>query len=68
MRPTWRHSHLPSLSAWDEFLVNADAGVRADLTGSFFTEFKVIANYNSKPAEDRDKTDLRYLLGVGWKF
>lgn len=60
--------YLPSLSSWSEYLVNADAGVRADITGSFFSEFKVVADYNSKPADDHDKTDLRYLLGVGWKF
>ena len=31
-------------------------------------EAKAQMAYNSQPCEDRDKKDLRYILGVGWSF
>jgi putative salt-induced outer membrane protein YdiY len=59
---------LPSLEDISDFNVNADAGVRASLTKTMFTEFKVEWQYDATPAPDKDKNDLRYLLGLGWSF
>jgi len=33
-----------------------------------FTEFKLQWNYDSTPAPGASRSDLRYILGVGWKF
>ena len=44
------------------------SGIRADLTESFFTEFKVEWKYDPTPADDASRSDLRYILGVGWNF
>jgi putative salt-induced outer membrane protein YdiY len=60
--------YLPSLEDLEDFNVNADAGVRASLTKTMFTEFKVEWRFDATPAADADKNDVRYLLGVGWTF
>jgi putative salt-induced outer membrane protein YdiY len=58
----------PSLENISDYYLLTDAGIRADLTESFFTEFKVELKYDSSPAEDSSRSDLRYILGVGWNF
>jgi putative salt-induced outer membrane protein YdiY len=60
--------YLPSLEDGSDFNVNADAGVRATLTKTMFTELRVEYRYDATPAPDADKNDVRYLLGVGWTF
>lgn len=60
--------YLPSLEDGADFNVNADAGVRAALTKTMFTEFKFEWRYDASPAPDASKNDLRYTLGVGWTF
>ena len=60
--------YLPSVEDISDFNVNADAGVRASLTKTMFTEFKVEWKYDATPAPDAAKNDLRYLLGLGWSF
>ena len=59
---------FPSLEDVSQFLVNAQAGLRATLTKQFFTEFKIVYLYNSDPAPTASRNDLRYVLGVGWTF
>lgn len=59
---------IPSIEDPSTFLVNADVGIRADVTANFFLEAKIEDKYNSDPAPGRQKTDLKYTLGVGWKF
>jgi len=56
------------LSQTNHYIIAADAGIRADLTKSIFTEFKVVYQRNDSPPAGRLKDDLMYLLGVGWKF
>lgn len=60
--------YLPAFEDPGDYLLNADAGVRATLTKNFFTEFKVEYKRDSTPAPDALKNDLRYVLGVGWQF
>jgi putative salt-induced outer membrane protein YdiY len=61
--------YLPSVSdPAGDFNVNADAGLRAMLTASMFAEMKVEWKHDSTPAPDAEKNDLRYTLGLGWKF
>jgi putative salt-induced outer membrane protein YdiY len=60
--------YLPSLEDGADFNLNADAGVRASLTKTMFTEFKFEWRYDATPAPDAHKNDLRYMLGVGWTF
>jgi putative salt-induced outer membrane protein YdiY len=60
--------YLPAFEDFGDFLLNADAGIQADLTKSFFSQFKVEWEYDATPAPDRDKNDYRYVVGVGWRF
>jgi putative salt-induced outer membrane protein YdiY len=59
---------LPAIDDPSEYNLTTDAGVRAAFTAAFFTEFRVEWKRDSEPAPGADKNDLRYILGVGWKF
>lgn len=59
---------LPSVEDISDFNVNADVGVRADLTEKMFTELKAEWRHDATPAPGKLKNDLRYLMGVGWNF
>ena len=51
-----------------DFNLNADLGLRAQLTEKMFGEFKVEWRHDASPAPGADENDLRYTIGVGWKF
>ena len=59
---------LPSVEDASDFNVNADIGVRADLTEKMFTELKAEWRHDATPAAGKMKNDIRYLMGVGWNF
>jgi putative salt-induced outer membrane protein len=61
-------TYYPSVQELSDYYVLADAGLRADLTERFFTEFKVELKYDVTPAPGASRNDLRYILGVGWSF
>ena len=61
-------TYYPSVQSIQDYLVETDAGIRADLTEKMFTEFKVELRYDPTPAPEASRNDLRYILGVGWKF
>jgi putative salt-induced outer membrane protein YdiY len=60
--------YLPSLEDGEKFNLNADAGLRVDLTDKLFAEFKVEWKHNSEPPADIEKDDLRYIVNAGWRF
>ena len=60
--------YLPSLEDPSEFNVNADAGLRANLTKRMYSELKVEWKYDSDPAPGAVKNDTRYIVGVGVEF
>jgi len=60
--------YYPSLERFDDYLVITDAGVRATLTQKLFAEYKLEFRYDSTPAAGASRSDLRHLVGVGWKF
>lgn len=59
---------LPALDDPSDYVLTADAGIRADLTDKFFTQFKIVYKRDSQPAEGSLKNDLLYTLGIGWAF
>ncbi len=59
---------LPSTERSDIFLVYADAGLQTKLVGSWIMEAKAEMEHNSKPAAGLDKSDYRYILGLGYSF
>ena len=52
----------------NRYVLTADAGIRAKLTKTFFSEFKVNYHRNDHPLPGTLKDDLAFLLGVGWQF
>lgn len=60
--------YYPSLERIDDFLIVADAGLRATITGNMFAEYRFEYRYDATPAEGKHFTDLRHVVGVGWKF
>ncbi|MFO7936220.1 MAG: DUF481 domain-containing protein [Kiritimatiellia bacterium] len=59
---------LPSTERADIYLVYADVGVQTKLIDNWVMEAKAELDHDSKPAEGLDKTDYRYILGVGYTF
>jgi len=59
---------LPAFEDPGDYLLTTDAGIHADLTKHFFSEFKVEWKRDSTPAPGALKNDTRFLLGVGWNF
>lgn len=59
---------FPSLEDIHDYLILADAGVRADLTETMFSEFKFQLKHDSSPAPGASRSDLRYVVGIGWRF
>ena len=53
---------------WDKYLAKADVGFATKLIYDLDLLAKIEWDYNSRPAGDRKKTDLRYLVGLGYKW
>jgi hypothetical protein len=61
--------YLPSFEAFTEdYLVNANAGLRATLWKGLFADFRLEYRYDSEPAPGRKKADTRYIMGLGWEW
>jgi putative salt-induced outer membrane protein YdiY len=60
--------YFPGIDRIDNYFVLTDAGVNAKLTEQFFIQFKIEYRYDSQPAPNTGRSDLRYILGVGWNF
>ncbi len=60
--------YLPSVENGRNFIVNTDLGVHAKLTKHFFTEAKVTLDFDSRPANGAEKTNVFYSIGVGYTF
>ncbi len=61
-------TYYPSFEDFSDFFLTSTAELRTNLTKTMFANFKVIFNYDATPALDREKTDVKYLLGVGMNF
>lgn len=60
--------YLPAIEDPGDYLLNIDAGVRANLTEKFFAEGKILWKRDSTPADESMKNQLDYIIGVGWQF
>lgn len=62
-------SWLPSLEDIDDrMLVRTETGLRAKLTTRTFLEGKVRWDWDSEPADDRERVDVDYILALGLGF
>ena len=60
--------YFPGLESLNNFYFDTDAGIRADITDHFFSEFKVLYKYDARPAPGKGSSDQQFILGVGWNF
>ena len=66
---THNFEYLPDLDDWAEnYLINTDIGFTYELTGSWQLMGKWEWEYNSNPGGRTKSSDLRYTLGLGYKW
>jgi putative salt-induced outer membrane protein YdiY len=61
-------TYYPSTEKVSDYYLTSTGEIRAYLTSTMFTTFKVIFNFDSTPAIGSHKTDTKYLFGVGYSF
>ncbi len=61
-------TYYPAIDSFSNYLLTTTAGLRADFTETFFITLKTIFNYDSTPAIGAHKTDVKYFLGLGYRF
>jgi putative salt-induced outer membrane protein YdiY len=61
-------TYYPSIDKFSDYFMTTTAGIRADFTERMFAAFKVIFNYDASPAIGATSTDVKYFLGLGYRF
>ena len=59
---------LPEVDEWEKFLAKCDLGLTTKIFYDFDFLVKIEWEYNSRPAGDRKYQDVRYILGLGYKW
>jgi len=66
---THNFEYLPDVDEWeDNYLIDTDVGFTFELTGSWQLMGKWEWDYNSNPGGGTKSSDLRYMLGLGYKW
>ena len=61
-------TYYPSIDKFSDYFLTSTAGIRADFTEKIFLTFKTIFNFDETPAIGAHKTDVKYFLGLGYRF
>ena len=61
-------TYYPAVDKFSDYYLTTTAGVRADFTEMFFVTAKAILNYDRTPAIGAHSTDVKYFLGLGYRF
>ena len=61
-------TYYPSIDKFSDYFLTTTAGLRADFTERMFLTFKTIFNYDVTPAIGSGSTDVKYFLGLGYRF
>ena len=59
---------LPQVDDWENYLIKADIGFSAKIVLNFDLLAKIEWDYNSMPSIGRKSSDIRYILGLGYKW
>jgi putative salt-induced outer membrane protein YdiY len=59
---------LLSVEDTNDQIFNTETGFRAELSDHVFAEAKVLWDWDSSPAQDSDRTDVSYIMGLGLDF
>jgi putative salt-induced outer membrane protein YdiY len=57
-----------SLEDTEDFYIRTEQGLQLPLIDNFFCNIQVDYDYNNRPAPDKKKEELRYLIGLGYSF
>lgn len=60
--------YLPEVDDFEIYLVNADVGISTMVFWNINLIAKIDWEFNSKPCAGRDKHDVRYMVGFGYKW
>ncbi len=65
----WENAEwIPQVDKFENWILNAEAGVSAPVTKSLEVRFVAQDTYNNQPAPGRLKNDLKLLAGIGYRF
>ena len=53
---------------WEKLFVKTDVGLSTKIIMDFDLLAKIEWDYDSQPSADRKKSDLRYIVGLGYKW
>ena len=60
--------YLPQIDDFDNYLIKADIGFTTKIIMDFDLLAKIEWDYNSMPALGRKSSDIRYIVGLGYKW
>ena len=60
--------YLPQVDDWENYLMRADVGFSTKIVMNFDLLCKIEWDYNSMPSRDRKSSDIRYIVGLGYKW
>ena len=60
--------YLPQVDDWENYLMRADVGFSAKIVMNFDLLCKIEWDYNSMPSVGRKSSDIRYIVGLGYKW
>jgi len=61
-------AYYPSLEKVSDYFLTTTAEIRASVTEQVFTNFRVIFDYDTTPAQGKGSTDVKYIFGAGVSF
>lgn len=61
-------TYYPAITDVSGYYLSSSAEIRAAMNKNMFANFKLLFDYDATPAENKGDTDVKYLLGVGYKF
>lgn len=65
----WQNAEiLPQVDAFENYIVNFEAGVEASLSKSFSLKTFLDDNYDDRPAPGKFKNDAKIVAALGYKF
>jgi putative salt-induced outer membrane protein YdiY len=60
--------YLPQVDDWENYLIKADVGFSTKIVMDFDLLCKIEWDYNSMPSVGRKSSDIRYIVGLGYKW
>lgn len=59
---------LPQVDDWDNYILNAEAGLETSITKQLSLRTYVQDTYDNDPAPDRQKNDIKFVTAIAYKF